>query len=83
MLAAGGVTCAACNIVGAIVIPLVLRLVGSDRDAVVAGLGAGALAALPALLFFIGMTAFMPDIAAQALPSNDLLTRPRLTGEFQ
>ncbi|QXQ07311.1 hypothetical protein KX816_04580 [Sphingosinicellaceae bacterium] len=73
--AAGGITYAAYNIVGAVIILPVLRHLGSDRDAVVAGLGAGVLAMLPAVLFFVCMTAFMPEIAAQALPSDDLLTR--------
>ena len=73
--AAGGVTYAAYNIVGAVIVLPVLRHLVSDRDAVVAGLGAGVLAMLPALLFFICMTGFMPEIAAQALPSDYLLTR--------
>ena len=73
--ATGGITYAAYNIVGAVIILPVLRHLGSDRDAVVAGLGAGVLAMLPALLFFVCIAAFMPQIASQALPSDYLLAR--------
>ena len=61
--ALGGLTYASYNIIGAIVILPVLRHLTSDRDAVVAGLIAGPLAMLPALLFFTCMVAFYPGIA--------------------
>ena len=73
--AAGGVTYAGYNIVGAVIILPVLRHLTSSRDAVVAGLAAGPLAMLPALIFFVCMTAFMPAIAREALPSDYLLAR--------
>lgn len=69
----GGVTYAGYNIVGAVIILPVLRHLRSNRDAVIAGLAAGPLAMLPALLFFVCMTAFMPAIADEALPSDYLL----------
>jgi uncharacterized membrane protein YkvI len=47
----------------------------SDRDAVVAGVVAGPLTMLPALLFFISMVAFYPDIQSATLPSDFLLQR--------
>ncbi len=71
----GGVTYASYNIVGAIVILPVLRHLTSDRDAVIAGLMAGPLAMLPALMFFCCMIAYYPQIAAETLPSDFLLQR--------
>ena len=41
----------------------------SQRDAVVAGLIAGPLSMLPAILFFVAMIAFYPAIGAETLPS--------------
>lgn len=73
--AAGGLTYAGYNIVGAVIILPVLRHLGSNRDAVIAGVAAGPLAILPAMLFFACMTAFIPAIADEALPSDYLLTR--------
>ncbi len=71
----GGVTYASYNIVGAIVILPVLRHLTSDRDAVIAGLIAGPLAMLPALMFFCCMIAYYPQIASETLPSDFLLQR--------
>jgi uncharacterized membrane protein YkvI len=71
----GGVTYASYNIVGAIVILPVLRHLTSDRDAVIAGLVAGPLAMIPALMFFCCMIAYYPQIAAETLPSDFLLQR--------
>ncbi|UIJ46559.1 hypothetical protein LZK98_06305 [Sphingomonas cannabina] len=71
--ALGGVTYASYNIVGAVVILPVLRHLTSRRDAVVAGLLAGPLTMLPAILFFVCMAAFYPAIASQTLPSDFLL----------
>ena len=50
----------------------------SRRAAVVAGLIAGPLAMLPALLFFTCMIAFYPGIAAETLPSDFLLQQLRV-----
>ncbi|MDB5705299.1 MAG: hypothetical protein JWN66_2415 [Sphingomonas bacterium] len=71
--AAGGLTYASYNIVGAVVILPVMRHLTSRRDAIVSGLIAGPLAMLPALLFFICMIAFYPGIAKETLPSDFLL----------
>lgn len=69
----GGLTYASYNVVGAVVILPVIRHMTSRRDAVTAGLIAGPLAMLPALLFFLCMIAFYPGIAAETLPSDFLL----------
>lgn len=74
----GGVTYASYNIIGAIVILPVLRHLHSRRDAVIAGLLAGPLAMLPAVLFFLPMLAFFPGIEAVELPSDFLLERLNL-----
>jgi uncharacterized membrane protein YkvI len=71
----GGVTYASYNIVGAVVILPVLRHLTSERDAVVAGLIAGPLAMLPAVLFFACMMAYYPEIGSATLPSDFLLQR--------
>lgn len=73
--ALGGVTYASYNIIGAVVILPVVRHLTSDRDALVAGLIAGPLAMLPALLFFTCMVAYYPEIGNQTLPSDFLLQR--------
>jgi uncharacterized membrane protein YkvI len=69
----GGLTYAGYNIVGAVVILPVVRHMTSNRDAIVAGLIAGPLAMIPALLFFSCMVAYYPGIASQTLPSDFLL----------
>jgi uncharacterized membrane protein YkvI len=71
----GGMTYAGYNAIGAVAILPVLRHLQSRRDAVVAGVLAGALGMLPALLFFVCMSAFYPQIAAATLPSDYLLQR--------
>jgi uncharacterized membrane protein YkvI len=71
----GGVTYAAYNIIGAVVVLPVLRHLRGTRDAVIAGLACGPLAMIPAALFFVCMLAFYPEISAQALPSDFLLAR--------
>jgi uncharacterized membrane protein YkvI len=73
--AAGGISYAGYNVVGAVTILPVLRHLTSNRDAVIAGLLCGPLAMLPAVVFFLGMTAFYPGIAAIELPSDYMLTR--------
>jgi uncharacterized membrane protein YkvI len=72
---AGGAAYASYNVVGAVVILPVLRHLTSNRDAVIAGLIAGPLAMLPALMFFTCMMAYYPDIASATLPSDYLLQR--------
>jgi uncharacterized membrane protein YkvI len=72
---AGGVTYASYNVVGAVVILPVLRHLTSNRDAVIAGVIAGPLAMLPALLFFCCMMAYYPQIGDATLPSDFLLQR--------
>jgi uncharacterized membrane protein YkvI len=73
--ALGGLTYAGYNIVGAVVILPVARHFLCRRDALVAGLVAGPLAMLPALLFFVCMVAWVPQIGAEALPSDFMLRR--------
>ena len=71
--ALSGLTYFGYNIVGAVVILPVLRHLLSDRDAVVAGVIAGPLTMLPALLFFVPMVAFYPEVQSATLPSDFLL----------
>ncbi|MEO8113144.1 MAG: hypothetical protein ABI655_02100, partial [Phenylobacterium sp.] len=73
--ALGGLTYAGYNVIGAVVILPVTRHLTSRKDAVVAGLLAGPLAMIPAVLFFIAMAAFYPAIQQQVLPSDFLLGR--------
>jgi uncharacterized membrane protein YkvI len=73
--ASGGLTYAGYNIIGAVVILPALRHMTSNRDAVRAGLLAGPLAMLPALLFFVCMIGWYPQIQGEALPSDFLLKR--------
>lgn len=76
----GGVTYAAYNIVGAVIILPVLRHLTSQRDAVTAGVIAGPLAMLPAILFFVAMVAFYPAIGDETLPSDFLLRQMAVPG---
>lgn len=71
----GGVAYASYNVIGAVLILPTLRHLTGTRDAVIAGLLAGPIAMLPALLFFPCMVAFYPQIAAQPLPSDFVLQR--------
>jgi uncharacterized membrane protein YkvI len=73
--ALSGLTYVGYNIVGAVVILPVLRHLLSGRDAVVAGAISGPLTMLPALLFFIPMVAFYPEVQSATLPSDYLLQR--------
>jgi uncharacterized membrane protein YkvI len=73
--ALSGLTYVGYNIVGAVVILPVLRHLMSDRDAVVAGVISGPLTMLPALLFFVPMVAFYPEVQSATLPSDYLLQR--------
>lgn len=71
--ALNGLTYAGYNIIGGIAILPVLRHMLSRRDAVVAGLLAGPLAILPAIVFFVCMVAYAPGIGDEPLPSDFLL----------
>ena len=71
--ALSGLTYVGYNIVGAVVILPVLRHLLNDRDAVIAGVISGPLTMLPALLFFIPMVAFYPEVQSATLPSDFLL----------
>ena len=71
----GGLTYAGYNVVGAVVVLPVVRHFTGNRDAIVAGLASGPLAALPAFLFFLAMIAFYPEIGDEALPSSYMLDR--------
>jgi uncharacterized membrane protein YkvI len=71
--ALGGATYATYNAVGAVVILPVLRHLTSTRDAVISGVIAGPLAMLPAVLFFICLAAYYPNIDATVLPSDYVL----------
>ena len=71
--ALSGLTYFGYNIIGAVVILPVLRHLVSDRDAVIAGVVSGPLTMFPALLFFIPMVAFYPEVQSAALPSDFML----------
>ena len=71
----GGLTYAGYNVVGAVIILPVLRHLGSTKDALAAGVLAGPRAMVPALLFFICMIAYYPEIRNEPLPSDFLLQR--------
>jgi uncharacterized membrane protein YkvI len=73
--AVGGLTYAGYNIIGAVVILPITRHFLCRRDAVVAGLLAGPLAMVPALLFFICMIGWYPQIGSETLPSDFVLQR--------
>ena len=67
----GGIAYASYNVVAAVVILPALRHLTAPRDAIWAGLVArAALAMIPAMAFFIGMTSFYPKIASAPLPSE-------------
>lgn len=71
----GGIVYAGYNLIGAVVVLPVVRHMTSQRDAIIAGVVAGPLAMLPALLFFIAMIGFYPAIEGATLPSDYLLQR--------
>jgi uncharacterized membrane protein YkvI len=73
--AAGGLTYASYNIFGAVVILPVVRHFTSRKEAVVAGLIAGPMAMIPAVLFFTCMVAYYPEIASATLPSDVMLQK--------
>lgn len=69
----GGLAYSGYNVISAVAILATLRHLTSDRDAVVAGLLAGPLAMIPALVFFVCMVAFYPAIMSETLPSDFML----------
>ncbi|MEO8779860.1 MAG: hypothetical protein ABI389_14470 [Rhodanobacter sp.] len=71
----GGLSYAGYNIIGAVLILPVIRHLRSRKDALVAGLLAGPLAMVPAILFFVSMVAFYPAIQNEVLPSDFLLEK--------
>jgi uncharacterized membrane protein YkvI len=71
----GGFTYAGYNVVGAVIILPVLRHLTSNKNAIIAGVLAGPFAMIPALLFFVCMIAYYPQIGSEALPSDFLLQR--------
>ena len=73
--ALGGLTYAGYNIVGAVIVLPIARHFLSRRDALVAGVLAGPLAMAPALLFFVCMVAWYPQVASETLPSDFILQR--------
>jgi uncharacterized membrane protein YkvI len=74
----GGLTYAGYNAMGAVVVLPVLRHLTGNRDALIAGLLCGPLGMLPAIIFFICMAAFYPEIGRATLPSDYLLSRLNL-----
>lgn len=73
--AMGGLSYASYNVVAAVVILPIARHFVCRRDALVAGLLAGPLAMLPAILFFVCMIAWYPLIGEQTLPSDFMLQK--------
>ncbi len=70
----GGLTYASYNVIGAVLILPVLRHLKTERDAVISGLLAGPLAMVPAIIFFVCLVAFYPQVLSQPLPSDYVLT---------
>lgn len=81
-----GIAYGSYNAIAAAVILPVVRHLTSDRDAILAGLLAGPLAIVPALLFFLCMVAWYPGIGAEVLPADFMLRKlgmPLLHATFQ
>lgn len=68
----GGLAYSGYNVVGVVLILTVVRHFPTNRDAAIAGALCGPLALIPAILFFLAMSAF-PEAAAATLPSDFLL----------
>jgi uncharacterized membrane protein YkvI len=68
----GGLAYSGYNAVGAVLILTTIRHLPTGRDAAIAGLLCGPLAMIPAMLFFLAMSAF-PEAALADLPSDFLL----------
>ena len=73
--ATGGLMYAGYNMTGAILILPVVRHMSGRRDAIISGLLAGPMAMLPAILFFICMVGFYPQVIDEPLPSDYLLAK--------
>lgn len=69
----GGFTYAGYNMVGVIAVLFCLRHITSRRDALVAGALSGPLAIIPAILFYIAMVGFYPEITEKPVPVNYML----------
>ena len=84
--ALAGVTYTGYNVMAAVVVLPVLRHLTSTRDAVVAGLLAGPLTMIAAVLFFVCMMAWYPAIVDEVLPADYMLRQlglPLLHAAFQ
>lgn len=75
----GGLSYSGYNAVGLVLVLYVVRHFTSPRDAAIAGLLAGPLAMLPAILFFIVLAAFPAALEAK-LPSDYLLRQLGVPG---
>lgn len=73
-----GLSYASYNLIAAVAILPVVRHMVQRRDALVSGLLAGPLAMIPAVLFFVCMIAWQPQVAAEPLPADFLLRRLEL-----
>lgn len=81
-----GATYTSYNVFAAVMILPVLRHMTSNRDAVIAGLLAGPLTMIAAVLFFVCMMAWYPQIGAEVLPADFMLRQlgqPLLHATFQ
>ncbi|MGH8032923.1 MAG: YkvI family membrane protein [Luteimonas sp.] len=74
----GGLIYAGYSLVGAVVILPMIRHLTSSKDAVIAGMLCGPFAILPAILFFICVVGFYPEIWNETLPSDFLLRQLEL-----
>ena len=73
-----GVTYASYNVIGAVLILPALRHQRSRTDALLSGLVCGPLAMLPAMIFFVCLSAYGPAVVSQTLPSDYLLRQLHL-----
>ncbi len=81
-----GATYTSYNVFAAVMILPVLRHMTSNRDAVIAGLLAGPLTMIAAVLFFVCMMAWYPQIGTEVLPADFMLRQlgqPLLHATFQ
>lgn len=74
-----GITYASYNVIGAVLILPALRHQTSRRDALLSGILCGPLTIIPAMIFFVCLTAYGSQVAAQTLPSDFLLRQLDLT----
>jgi uncharacterized membrane protein YkvI len=68
-----GITYAGYNMVGIIAVLFCLRHIKTRKDAVIAGVIAGPIAIIPAILFYIAMVGFYPEISKEPVPVNFML----------